>query len=271
MAEPRSTLRYRPITGLLKAKPVAERRSRSSSRADVQEQEYEESVPRRLQPARQSPQAARRTWSKNTDIQADVRDTRPGDDDVDELPEEDGWEEEERLPRTQAPRRAPISRAASTASRRPRLLAQQPRKRGWLIWVGVLAILIPLLIGLYSLAWYFHSQGAQGTVSSRFGDHAPADTLVLGEQVVVARNSGGVITVYFVPADGGQGTKLVQALPQDKWGTPSLVIPSLSTKGSVLYLHLVGVPTYPNWAQPEATFRLQNTANGSYQAVPVVA
>jgi hypothetical protein len=137
-----------------------------------------------------------------------------------------------------------------------------------LLWVVAVAILLVAILS-YALTWHFHIQGAQDAVSSRFGNHAPTDTLLVGDQVVLARNSGDEITVYFIPMNGGQGNKLVQPLPSSVWGTPALVTPTLSIKGQVLYLQLVGIPTFPsNWAQPEATYRLQNTAQG-YQAVQV--
>ncbi len=277
MATPRSAMRYRPITGLLtqRVKPVVERRSREASRsadakstrysrvsiqADVQEpegQEYEE-YPRRSRPASRPGRSAQRT------PRADVRETRPGDDAFDE---EAGWEEEENLSRTRAPRREPISRA-STPSRRPQASAARTRRRSLLLWVVAVAILLVAILS-YALTWHFHIQGAQDAVSSRFGNHAPTDTLLVGDQVVLARNSGDEITVYFIPMNGGQGNKLVQPLPSSVWGTPALVTPTLSIKGQVLYLQLVGIPTFPsNWAQPEATYRLQNTAQG-YQAVQV--
>lgn len=273
----RSALRYRPITGLLTqgVKPVIERRSREASgsagvqstrrsRASVQadvrareDEEYEESYPHRSQPASRSARPAQRT------PRADVRETRPGDDAFDE---EADWEEEN-LSRTQAPRREPIPRA-STPSRRPQAPAARTRRRRLLLWVVAVAILFVAILA-YALIWHFHIQSAQDAVSSRFGNHAPTDTLILGDQVVLARNSGDEITVYFIPVHGGQGNKLVQPLPNSVWGTPALVTPTLSVKGQVLYLQLVGIPTFPNnWAQPEATYRLQNTAEG-YQAVQV--
>ncbi len=271
----RSALRYRPITGWLdpRKKPVVERRSRevpqhadvqstrrsrASIQADIQEpegQEYEE-CSRRSRPVSRPAQTAQRT------PRADVRETRPGDDDWDA---EANWEEE-KLPRTRAPRRDRPH--VSAASRRPQAPALRSRKRSWLLWVAAVAILIVAVLS-YALAWHFHVQGAQDAVSSRFGTHAPVDTLVLGDQVVIARNSGDEITVYFIPVNGGQGNKLVQPLPSSEWGTPALVTPTLSVKGQVLYLQLVGIPTFPNhWAQPEATYRLQNTAEG-YQAIQV--
>lgn len=264
--EPRSALRYRPITGWLdpRNRPVVERRSRQvnthadaqstrrsrASLADVEESETreDEDNPRRSQPAIRSGRSIQRT------PRADVRETRPGDCD------------EENLPRTRVPRRDPMPRV-SALSRRPQAPTLRTRTRGWLLWVAALAILIVAFLG-YAWAWHVHIQGAQDAVSSRFGTHAPADTLVQGDQVVIARNNGDAITVFFIPVHGGQGNTLVRPLSGREWGTPALVIPTLSFKGQVLYLQLVGVPTFPNWAQPEATYRLQNTAEG-YQAVQV--
>lgn len=270
--ESRSALRYRPLTGWLdpKKRPVVARRSRqvntyadvqrtrtkSAPMADVQEpetQEYEDH-PRRFQPASRSGRPVQRT------PRADVRETRPGDFD-----EEDGWEEEN-LPRTRTPRRNPMLRV-SAASRRPQAPTLRTHQRRWLLQVAVLAILTVAFLS-YALAWHFHIQGAQDAVSSRFGGHAPVDTLVLGDQVVIARNNGEAMTVFFVPVNGGQGNTLVQPLSGSEWGTPALVIPTLSLKGQGLYLQLVGVPTFPNWTQPEATYQLQNTAEG-YQAIQV--
>lgn len=284
----KSALRYRPITGWLdpKQKPVAERRSREARHADVQstqrsrasapvdvqeqddqEWEDEERDTRPSRPVRKLTQANPRTLSRIPRV--DVRETHPG-----AFDEEADWDEEEPFPRTQAPRRDLVRAGAHIARQRsamPVQVRQHTRiKRPWPRLAVLLTLLgMALFVGIYSAAWHVHVQGAQDTVSTRFGSHAPVDTLVLQDQVVFARNNGDAINVYFLPSNSGKGTTLVQTLSKSEWGTPSLVIPSLFLDKGVLYLKLVGVPTYPNWAQPEATYRLQSTADG-YQAVPVV-
>ena len=145
----------------------------------------------------------------------------------------------------------------------------RPSRRQWCGAVA-LVILIPLLIfGVYSGAWYLHDQGVQGDISSHFGGHAPSDSLTLGRQVVFAHNEGTQITIYFIPSGSEQGTRLVEPL-ESTLGIPSKVIPTLSLVNGSLFLKLVGVPTYPQWTQPVALYKLQPTANG-YQAVQVAA
>lgn len=284
---PRSARRYKPITDLLprKEEPIVKRRSREvstsadiqvvqrsrrSPHADVMEQEevqqemeYREARSHYSLPAHQSP----RTTGSAT-YQGDARESLPGDAVFDD---EENRERVRQDSYPQSPRRC-RQQIPSAVLRKPGIQASRRRKSGWRILAVILAILIALFIlgfGVYSFAWYCHAQSVQNTVSTRFASHAPVDTLVLAGQVVVARNDGDAISIYFVPANGGQGTRLVQALPQHEWGTPSLVIPSLFLKKGTLYLQLTGVPTFPNWAQPEATYRLQSTAEG-YQAIQMV-